>query len=165
MARSLRGPCFFCVLGSLGTGDADCHGRFAPSQWQGFYKGCGGRRDTWVPPYSRTFCRAGPVCPAGGTAQDRRADRGVHPYGCIAGSACKRGVGDAAPYGGLQGVRKKNPPVTALPCQPPLGKGAMETGDADCHSQCAHWLRNDMFFTRGQCKAGRRGGGTPPYGV
>ena len=24
------------------------------------------RRDTWVPPYSRAFCRAGPVCPAGG---------------------------------------------------------------------------------------------------
>jgi len=22
------------------------------------------RRDTWVPPYSRTFCRAGPACPA-----------------------------------------------------------------------------------------------------
>ena len=59
----------------------------------------------------------------------------------------------------------KNPPVTASPCQPPLGKGAMETGDADCHSQCAHWLRNDSFFARGQCKAGRRGGGTPPYGV
>ena len=42
--------------------------------------------------------------------------------------------------------------------------GGLGTGDADCHSQCAHWLRNDMVFTRGQCKAGRRGGGTPPYG-
>ena len=55
----------------------------------------------------------------------------------------------------------KNPPVTAAPCQPPLGKGAMKTGDADCRSRCAHWLRNDSFFARGQCKAGRRGGGHP----
>ena len=28
------------------------------------------------------------------------------------------------PYGGLQEVRGRNPPVTAAPCQPPLGKGA-----------------------------------------
>ncbi len=38
---------------------------------------------------------------------------------------------------------KRNPPVTASPCQPPLGKGAEGTGEADCHSQCANWLRND----------------------
>ena len=41
---------------------------------------------------------------------------------------------------------ERNPPVTASPCQPPLGKGAKGPGDADCHSQCAHWLRNDSFF-------------------
>ena len=76
----------------------------------------------------------------------------------------------------------KNPPVTASPCQPPLGKGAKGTGEriatasdrsrrnsrviprpvrrlvvgirntpaqiqrgTDCHSQCAHWLRNDTL--------------------
>ncbi len=27
------------------------------------------------------------------------------------------------------------PPVTASPCQPPLGKGALGTGVADCHNQ------------------------------
>ena len=43
----------------------------------------------------------------------------------------------------------RNPPVTASPCQPPLGKGAEGTGDADCHSQCAHWLRNDRGFYKG----------------
>ena len=43
----------------------------------------------------------------------------------------------------------KNPAVTASPCQGPLGKRAEGTGDADCHSQCAHWLRNDRFFARG----------------
>ena len=26
-----------------------------------------------------------------------------------------------------------------------LGRGMRETGDADCHSQCAHWLRNDRI--------------------
>ena len=55
----------------------------------------------------------------------------------------------------------RNPPVTASPCQPPLGKGAKGTGDADCHSQCAHWLRNDGF-----CKGyGERGvEDAAPYG-
>ncbi len=86
------------------------------------------------------------------------------------------------PYGGIQGVREKNPPVTALPCQPPLGKGALRTGDADCHSRCAHRLRNDrlqelrsvvgggvraprpMHFVGGRCKAGRVVREADPYG-
>ena len=56
-------------------------GAVRPGNDSVFYKGCGVRRDTWVPPYSRAFCRAGPVCPAGGdTAQDRRADRGIRSY-------------------------------------------------------------------------------------
>ena len=41
----------------------------------------------------------------------------------------------------------KNPPVTALPCQPPLGKGAMGTGEADCHTS----LRTGLAMT-GFCK-------------
>ncbi len=49
-----------------------------------------------------------------------------------------------------------NPPVTASPCQPPLGKGARGTGVADCHSQCAHWLRNDSFLHGVWCMAGGR---------
>ena len=56
----------------------------------------------------------------------------------------------------LPGVWGKNPPVTASPCQPLLGKGAEGTGVTDCHSQCAHWLRNDREFymecgTAGRC--------------
>ena len=42
-------------------------------------------------------------------------------------------------------MREKNPPVTASPCQPPLGKGALRTGGTDCHSRCAHRLRNDRL--------------------
>ena len=48
-----------------------------------------------------------------------------------------------------RGVREKNPPVTVSPCQPPLGKGAVETGDADCHGQFANWPRNDREFYMG----------------
>ena len=62
-------------------------------------------------------------------------------------------------FGGA-GVRGKNPPVTALPCQPPLGKGAEGTEDADCHtSDIGHWLAMTGFFTRGavQVRAGRYG--------
>ena len=57
----------------------------------------------------------------------------------------------------------RNPPVTALPCQPPLGKGAEGTGDADCHGQFANWPRNDRFFARNRCKAGRVVREADPY--
>ena len=96
------------------------------------------------------FCRAGPVCPAGSAVRNRRADRGVRPYGSVTGGAM-----GGRPQGSPLRKRYKrcgevwNPPVTASPCQPPLGKGAEGTGVTDCHSQCAHWLRNDMVFTRG----------------
>ena len=49
-----------------------------------FTRGAVRRRDTWVPPYNR-FCRAGPVCPAGSAVRNRRADRGVGPYGGLQG--------------------------------------------------------------------------------
>ena len=62
----------------------------------------------------------------------------------------------------MQGER--NPPVTALPCQPPLGKGAEGTGDADCHSQCAHRLRNDRVFAKGAVGNRRADRGVRPYG-
>ena len=81
-----------------------------------------------------------------------RGDVGIGPYGgykeCVGEGLCpSRGRPQGSPlrkrYKGGRGER--NPPVTAAPCQPPLGKGALGTGDADCHSQCAHWLRNDTL--------------------
>ena len=33
--------------------------------------GCGVRRGTWAPPYSRVFCRAVPACPAVGAGKNR----------------------------------------------------------------------------------------------
>ena len=40
----------------------------------------------------------------------------------------------------------KNPAVTALPCQGPLGERVMGEEGTDCHSRCAHRLRNDTFL-------------------
>ena len=55
---------------------------------------------------------------------------GIGPYGSITRGAAKRAVGDAGPYESV--TRRcgagKNPPGTASPCQPPLGKGAEGTG-------------------------------------
>ena len=49
----------------------------------------------------------------------------------------------------LPWVRERNPPISALPCQPPLGKGALGTGvRIATTSDIGHWFRNDM----GSCK-------------
>ena len=66
--------------------------------------------------------------------------------------------------GGAQEVlgRGRNPPVTALPCQPPLGKGAKGTGDADCHtSDIGHWFAMTRFLQGVQWAGDRKG---RPYG-
>ena len=43
--------------------------------------GCGGTHGSR--PATVHFCRAGPVCPAGSAVRNRRADRGVRPYGWL----------------------------------------------------------------------------------
>ena len=77
---------------------------------------------------------------------------------------CYRAGGvEPRPYGGQQGVREKNPPVTAAPCQPPLGKGAMETGDADCEAGVrTGFAMTVLFFMEAVLRtvfAGGAGGG------
>ena len=93
---------------------------------------------------------------ASGTPPPTESYHGVRRGGAL---PCPRATARVAPTEALQGVREKNPPVTASPCQPPLGKGAE---GADCHSQCAHWLRNDMAFTWGAVRRADRG--VRPYG-
>ena len=79
-----------------------------------------------------------------GAVRCRRADRGVRPYGsAIRGAMGGRPQGSPLRKRYKRHGAKRNPPVTAAPCQPPLGKGAEGTGVTDCHSQCTHWLRND----------------------
>ena len=97
----------------------DCHSQCA--HWlrnDSFLQGMryGGRTETSAPTEGYKGCGASPGGrPRGSPLRTawwliRRADVGIGPYGC------------------MQGVRKKNPPVTALPCQPPLGKGTEGTG-------------------------------------
>ena len=102
--------------------------------------------------------------PYGGATRSAmgRDDVGIVPYGSIT-----RGAMGGRPQGSPLRMRYKgcgterNPPVTASPCQPPLGRGARGTGDADCHSQCAHWLRNDRGFYKG-CGGESTGGQRRP---
>ena len=55
----------------------------------------------------------------------------------------------------------KNPAVTALPCQGPLGKRVMGEEGTDCHDQFANWSRNDRFFARGVVQVRAAGWGHP----
>ena len=95
----------------------------------------------------------------GGAGRCRHRPLRKHYKGCNG-----RATARVAPTKALQGVRRgeRNSPGTASPCQPPLGKGAKGTGEADCHDQFANWSRNDRVFTRGagECPAG--GQSRPP---
>ena len=106
---------------------ADCHSQCA--HWLRndglFARGTVGRRDTWVPPYTALFCRGGRPCPPGsarslwcvgeGLCPSRGRPRGS-PLRTGTRSAVKRGVEDAAPYGGEQevryGGRRRTPPLS-----------------------------------------------------
>ena len=119
----------------------------------------------------------GPALRRGNKRCSGRADVGIGPYESVTRSAVVIGRSDVgiAPYGGeteihlLSGGRGRTPPLRratrgaeeespshgcAVPA--PFRQGAMETGDADCHSQCAHWPRNDSFL---QGVSARLGGG------
>ena len=63
----------------------------------------------------------------------------------------------------LPGVRcKAESPSHGCAVPAPFRQGGLGTGGTDCHSQCAHWLRNDRGFTRGA--VGRGDVGIGPYG-
>ena len=150
------------------------------------------RRDTWVPPYNRAFCRAGPACPAVSAVQARPGGQrrpGPTTQHLVGQGPCAlpwvrensgRAVEDAGPYGsatrGAMGGRPqgsplrrgykecdavRNPPVTASPCQSPLGKGAKGTGMRIATG--AVRPRNDSVFARNRCKAGRVVREADPY--
>ena len=90
-----------------------------------------GRRGEGTPPYNHTLCRAGPVCPAGGALENRFGSSGRPTPTLLSTIELRRGRRPRRPvrisYQVLRRARK-NPPVTASPCQPPLGKGAVGTG-------------------------------------
>ena len=53
-------------------------------------------------------------------------------------------------------------PLLAESAPPEAKQGVQCAVTTDCHSQCAHWLRNDIFFARGACGIGRRFGYSCP---
>ena len=71
-----------------------------------------------------------------------------------------RATARVAPTKALQEVRGRNPPVTATPCQPPLGKGAEGTGERIATAS----LRTGLAMTGGYMGCGvRRDTWVPPY--
>ena len=107
---------------------------------------CRGGRPCPPAPDNVTPCRAGPVCPAGCGKNSGRAVEDAGPYGwvtrgCGMSGRCRhrplrkrnkrcngRATARVAPTKALQRAQEKNPPVTASPCQPPLGKEAKDGG-------------------------------------
>ena len=86
-------------------------------------------------------------------------DRKGRPYGVVIDGAVCGGTHGSRPTGYFCRGRAcvpcrecgvRIPQLRLRPVQPPLGKGAMGTGDADCHDQFANWSRNDTF-SRSAC--------------
>ena len=105
--RERRGdPC-----GRPGARRTDCHDQCAHRLRNDglFARGTVGQRDTWVPPYTALLCRGRCLHRPGGTdfqvARRAACGQGRPPLRTGARSAVKRGVEDAAPYGGEQEVR------------------------------------------------------------
>ena len=100
------------------------------------------RRHTWVPPY-KVFLQGRARVPCRGVRENlARADVGIGPYGSIIDGA----VGQAT-------VR-----VGPAVCGKYRG---INTGTG-CHSQCAHWLRNDIAQGSRRLAAKNRTGGALP---
>ena len=76
----------------------------------------------------------------------------------------RRVAAKVTPTKALQEVRGNNPPVTALPCQPPLGKRAMGTGGRIATASVRTGFAMTWFFARGAVRGRRRGEGILPYG-
>ena len=156
----------------LGTGDADCHGRGAPSQWHGIYKGCGTRPagGQGRPPLRRVARGAAQAGGGGGRPQGsplrsgtksavQRADVGNEPSAASGrGSEVSEWPRSKFPASAVRQRRNfghRNRVIRNTPAQ--------RSRRTDCHSRCAHWLRNDMVFCKG-CGAFpmvRRGGALP----
>ena len=69
-----------------------------------------------------------------------------------------RATARVAPTEALQGVRYRDvSPSHGFAVPAPFRQGGQGDGGADCHSRCAHRLRNDRVFYKGGGTAGRCG--------
>ena len=102
------------------------------------------------------FCRAGPVCPAAGAVQGRRGDVGSELSAASGrGSEVSEWPRSKFPASAVRQRRNfghRNRVIRNTP--------APRTRRTDCHSRCAHWLRNDMVFCKG---CGANPGGQTGY--
>ena len=111
--------------------------RVAPTERN---KKCHGRADVGIGPYGSVTrgTMGGRTEASAPTERNKkchgRADVGIGPYGEVA-----RGAGKESPSHGF-----------AVPA--PFRQGGLrDEGDADCHSQCAHWPRNDTMTHYKKC--------------
>ena len=103
------------------------------------------------PRNDRVFTGSTGKCPAGGQGRSPLRKRNKRCNG--------RATARVAPTKALQGVRRgeKNPPVTASPCQPPLGKGAMGTGVRIATASVRTGLAMTLVFHGGAVCGGAHG--------
>ena len=75
----------------------------------------------------------------------------------------KSGVGADDPVRPMR--CKEESPSHGFAVPAPFRQGGLGDGDADCHSQCAHWLRNDIVFCKecGTKPGGSSGRPTPTH--
>ena len=86
-----------------------------------------------------------------------RADVGIGPYEDVTSSLVQ------VRAAGLQEVRgRAESPSHGFAVPAPFRQGGQGDGGTDCHSQCAHWLRNDMVFHGVRCAAGHMGPALQP---
>ena len=111
-----------------------------------------GRRGEGTPPY-------------GGLQGARKNERGRTPPLRGAYKECgKAGRRGRRPLRVVtRGAGRAESPGHGFAVTVPFRQGAKGTGDADCHSQCAHWLRNDRGVTRGAVGNRLADRGVRPY--
>ena len=69
----------------------------------------------------------------------------------------RRGRCPHRPASVTRGAVREESPSHGFAVPAPFRQGGREDEGTDCHSQCAHWLRNDRGFCKGCGKAGRCG--------
>ena len=133
-------------------------------------------------PITQRLVGQGPCALPGVRYKAGRRGEGTPPYGGLQG-ARKNGRGRTPPLRGAykecgkagrrgrrplrvvtRGAGRAESPGHGFAVTVPFRQGAKGTGDADCHSQCAHWLRNDRGVTRGAVGNRLADRGVRPYG-
>ena len=146
---------------------AFCKGRGTAGRGIGigpYESACRGGRPCPPGPDNATPCRAGPVCPAGGAGKESPSHGFAVPGPFRQEGYGGRGNGLPRPVTRAKEIRVSFRDQSAdwsWESVIPLYKSK---GDADCHSRCAHRLRNDMVFTRGAVQNQRADRGVRPYG-